>query len=94
MLPTHTSYPSTEHRPTIGHGTGHQYSDSTDDSYELAGTVPRPDTEPLHEMWKHGKDGPTSSPGGMASGGSVLPTVPQYPGGAAVPLRDPEMTLT
>ncbi|KDR81777.1 hypothetical protein GALMADRAFT_239969 [Galerina marginata CBS 339.88] len=56
VLPTH-NHDHHDHHPM--NGGRHQYTDSLDENYELAGTVPRPNGPgPLHEVWKDGDGEP------------------------------------
>ncbi|KAF7777549.1 hypothetical protein Agabi119p4_3621 [Agaricus bisporus var. burnettii] len=78
LIPTHNHHPSGSNFPfvqpptTSTQGNG-QYTVTNNDEYELDGTVLRPHTEPLEEMWK--RDGP---------GVSDTDQSPSYEGGEQV----------
>ncbi|PPQ81213.1 hypothetical protein CVT25_015737 [Psilocybe cyanescens] len=91
VLPTHIDH-FTE-QPT--NANRHQYSDSTDDNYELAGTVPRPPGPGrLEHVWKEGAGSPNMSQEDVAGGPSNMLAPLPTSGGLFVPLRNPETTIT
>ncbi|KAH9483986.1 Phospholipid phosphatase 5 [Psilocybe cubensis] len=89
VLPTHID----QFNGQTNIGNRHQYSDSTDDHFELAGTVPRPPGPGrLENVWKQGAGSPDLSQEDVVAGGSA--NIQSTSGGAFVPLRNPGTTMT